>query len=265
MHYKTHTGDDMTVKEFYEHLCDRVSPSLSCEWDNDGLMLTPDGEREVRRVLCTLDVTEDAVAYAEEYGFDLIISHHPLLFRPLRAIDPDNHIARKAMRLLRAGISVISLHTRADAVIDGVNDRLAEMLGLSGVTMFGEAGDMIGRVGDLPAPMSLAEFAAHVKGVLGCPMVLAADADLPVQRVAVCGGDGKEFVSAALSTGADTYLSGRIGYNVMIEAPEMGINLLEAGHYFTETHITAFFAELAGELVPGVVCEEFASNTIACL
>lgn len=252
----------MTVKQFYEHLCDRVSPSLSCEWDNDGLMLTPDGEREVHRVLCTLDVTEDAVGYAEEYGFDLIISHHPLLFRPLRSLDPDNHIARKAMRLLRAGISVISLHTRADAVIDGVNDRLAELLGLSAVTMFGDGGEMIGRVGDLPAPMSLTEFAAHVKAVLGSPTVLAADADLPVQRVAVCGGDGKDFVAGALSTGADTYLSGRIGYNVMVEAPEMGINLIEAGHYFTETHITAFFAELTNEILPAAECEEFASNVI---
>ena len=174
-------------------------------------MLTPDGEREVHRVLCTLDVTEDAVGYAEEYGFDLIISHHPLLFHPLRSLDPDNHNARKAMRLLRAGISVISLHTRADAVIDGVNDRLAEMLGLSALSLFGEGGEMIGRVGDLAEPMSLTDFAAHVKAVLGCPMVLAADADLPVQRVAVCGGDGKDFAPAALSCGADTYLSGRIG------------------------------------------------------
>lgn len=255
----------MTVKEFYDHLCDRVPASLSCEWDNDGLMLTPDGEREVRRVLCTLDVTEEAVEYAVEYGFDLIISHHPLLFRPLRALDPDNHIARKAMRLLRAGISVISLHTRADAVIDGVNDRLADLLGLSAVSLFGEAGEMIGRVGNLPAPMSLSDFAAHVKAVLGCPVVLAADAALPVQRVAVCGGDGKDFVSAALSSGADTYLSGRIGYNVMVEAPEMGINLVEAGHYFTETHITAFFAELTQEIIPTAVAEEFASNVILTL
>ena len=252
----------MTVKEFYERLCDRVSPALSCEWDNDGLMLTPDGEREVRRVLCTLDVTEGAVEYAKEYGFDLIISHHPLLFKPLRALDPDNHIARKAIGLLHSGISVISLHTRADAVVDGVNDRLCDLLGLSSVTMFGESGDMIGRVGDLPAPMSLADFAALVKEKLGSPMVLAADADLPVQRVAVCGGDGKDFVAAALSSGADTYLSGRIGYNVMVEAPEMGINLLEAGHYFTETHITAFFAELTADIIPDAVCEEFASNVI---
>lgn len=255
----------MTVKQFYEHLCDRVSPSLSCAWDHDGLMLTPDGEREVHRVLCTLDVTEDAVGYAEEYGFDLIISHHPLLFQPLPVLDPDHHIARKAMRLLRAGISVISLHTRADAVIDGVNDRLADLLGLGGVSLFGEAGDMIGRVGELPAPVSLGEFAAHVKAVLGCPALLAADADLPVKRVAVCGGDGKDFVSAALSSGADTYLSGRIGYHMMVDAPEIGINLLEAGHYFTETHITAFFAELTKEILPSAETEEFASNVILCL
>ena len=252
----------MTVKQFYEHLCDRVSPALSCEWDNDGLMLTPDGEREVRRVLCTLDVTEEVVSYAEEYGFDTIISHHPLLFHPLRSIDPDNYIARKALRLLQAGISVISLHTRADAVVDGVTDRLAELLGLMDVVRFGEGEEMLGRVGDLAEPMTLADFAAHVKTALGCPFVLAADADLPVQRVALCGGDGKDFVAAALSTGADTYLSGRIGYHMMVDAPEMGINMLEAGHYFTETHITAFFAELTNEIIPTAEAEEFFSNQI---
>lgn len=255
----------MTVKQFYKHICNRVSPSLSCEWDHDGLMLTPDGEREVHRVLCTLDVTEEVVDYAEEYGFDLILSHHPLLFRPLQALDPDHHIARKAIRLLHAGISVISLHTRADAVLDGVNDRLADMLGLHAITLFGEEGERIGRVGDLPAPLSLTEFASCVKNVLGCPVVLAADADLPVQRVAVCGGEGKDFISAALASGADTYLAGRIGYHAMIEAPEIGINLMEAGHYFTEVHITAFFADLVSEILPSVEVEEFSSNNILCL
>ncbi len=255
----------MTVKQFYEHIADRVSPTLSCEWDNDGLMLSPDEGREVRRVLCTLDVTEEAVDYAEENGFDLIISHHPLIFRPLRAITPEGHIARKALRLISAGISVISLHTRADAVLDGVNDRLADLLGLEGVTLFGDGGEMIGRVGNLPVPISLTEFAEQVKKTLGSPAVLCADTGLSVRRVAVCGGDGKDFVHAAIAAGADTYVSGRIGYNVMTEAPEMGLNMIEAGHYYTETHITAFFADLVNDILPTAVAEEFASNIILCL
>lgn len=254
----------MTVKQFYEHIADRVSPTLSCEWDNDGLMLSPDEGREVRRILCTLDVTEEAIDYAEKNGFDLIISHHPLIFRPLRSLTPEHHIARKALRLLAAGISVISLHTRADAVLDGVNDRLAELLGLTGVSLF-EAGEMIGRIGTLPEPVSLVEFAESVKETLGAPAVLCVDTGLPVRRVAVCGGDGKDFVAAALAAGADTYVSGRIGYNVMTEAPEMGLNMIEAGHYYTETHITAFFVDLANDILPTAVTEKFDSNVILCL
>ncbi len=255
----------MTVKQFFEKIEARIPAGLACEWDNDGLMLSPDEGREVRRVLCTLDVTEEAVDYAETNGFDVIISHHPLIFKPLSSITPDGHIARKALRLIAAGISVISLHTRADAVLGGVNDRLAEMLGLSGVTLLGNAGEMIGRIGNLPEPMPLADFAEQVKDVLGAPMVLCADTGLPVRRVALCGGDGKSYVPAALSAGADTYLSGRIGYNVMTEAPEMGLNMVEAGHYFTETHITSYFADMTADILPSATVEEFASNIILCL
>ncbi len=255
----------MTVTEFYKQISERIPTSLSCEWDNDGLMVCPDGSRAVRRVLCTLDVTDEAVAYAEENGFDLILSHHPLIFKPLSSLTEEEHVPRKVIRLLRAGISVISLHTRADAVLGGVNDRLARMLGLSQVALFGDIGEMIGRIGVLEAPMPLSDFAAWVKAVLGAPAVLVADADRPVHRVALCGGDGKDFVSAAIRAGADTYLSGRIGYHGMTDAPELGLNMIEAGHYYTETHITSRFAELVAEIAPEAGAEEFASNIIMCM
>ena len=255
----------MTVKQLYEHLCDRVPTSLSCEWDNDGLMLSARPEKAVCRVLCTLDVTEEAVDYAVSGGFDLILSHHPLIFRPLHHLTPDTHVSRKALRLLEAGISVISLHTRADAVLDGVNDRLCDLLGIGNVTLFGEGGEMIGRIGKLPAPMSLSDFCLRVKSALGAPFVLCADAEREVCCVAVCGGDGKEYVDAARAAGADTYLSGRIGYHAMTDAPETGINLIEAGHYYTEAHITGFFAEMLTDLIPDVQVEEFGSNILLCL
>jgi dinuclear metal center YbgI/SA1388 family protein len=252
----------MTVKEFYEALCEYVPTSLSCEWDHDGLLVCPDATRQVRRVLCTLDVTEEAVSYAEINGFDLILSHHPLIFKPLFALTEENHVARKAMRLLQSGISVISLHTRADAVSDGVNDRLCEQLGLYDVTVLDVEGESIARVGKLDGPMPFADFAMLVKDVLGAPAVLTADADRPVHRVALCGGDGKDFVRAAIAAGADTYVSGRIGYHEMTDAAEMGINMIEAGHYYTETHITDFFCDLVHEFLPDAKVERFASNMI---
>lgn len=253
----------MTVEQLCTALFDRIPSSLSCEWDNDGLMVSGDTSRPVRRVLCTLDVTEEAVDYAISGDFDLIVSHHPLIFRPLKSVTPADPVGRKTVRLVENGISVISLHTRADAVFDGVNDRLAEILGIEEASKFGEG--MIGRVGCLAEPMPLSEFCQQVKEALGAPFVLAADADREVLCVAVCGGDGKDFVEDALAAGADTLVSGRIGYHQMTDAPEMGINLVEAGHFYTETHITEFFAETVASILPTAEIEEFSSNIILAL
>ena len=253
----------MTVRELYRFLNEKIPSSLSCEWDNDGLMVSGDTSRPVRRVLCTLDVTEEAVDYAVSGGFDLIVSHHPLIFRSLKSLTSRDPVGRKVLRLAQNGISVISLHTRADAVFDGVNDRLAEILGIEETAKFGEG--MIGRVGCLAEPMPLSEFCQEVKEALGAPFVLAADADREVLCVAVCGGDGKDFVEAALAVGADTLVSGRIGYHQMTDAPEIGINLVEAGHFYTETHITEFFAETVADILPDAEIEEFSSNIILTL
>lgn len=252
----------MTVRDLYERLCDRIPPALSCAWDRDGLMVCPDASRPVERILCTLDVTEEAVNYAIENRFDLIVSHHPLLFHPLGAVTEEDHVARKVMRLLQGDVSVMCFHTRADAVAGGVNDRLCEMLGLEDVAPLGEGEAELARIGILPQPMLLSDFAASVKEILGAPMVLVADAGRTVQCVTLCGGDGKDFVSAAREAGADTYLSGRIGYHLMADGPETGLNMLEAGHYYTETHITGFFAELCEALLPEATVEEFSSDVI---
>ena len=120
----------MTVKEMYARFSERIPEHLSEEWDNDGLMCCPDATTEVCRVLITLDVTEEVVDYAIESAFDLIISHHPLIFKPLSSVNESDHISRKVIKLLNSGISVFSFHTRADKVTGGVNDKLAELLGL---------------------------------------------------------------------------------------------------------------------------------------
>ena len=118
----------MTVKEMYTLFSEHIPEHLSEEWDNDGLMCCPDGTAKVRRALITLDVTEEIVDYAIEYGFDLIISHHPLVFKPVCALVEDNHVSRKLIKLVNSGISVFSFHTRADKVTGGVNDKLSELL-----------------------------------------------------------------------------------------------------------------------------------------
>ena len=243
----------MTVRELYEKISDRIPEDLREEWDNDGIMCSADDLTEVKRALITLDVTDEVVDYAVDNGFDLIVSHHPLIFKPLSSIDPENHISRKVIKLIQGGISVISLHTRADKVKGGVNDCLARILGLADIEPFGD--DCLGRIGHLEAETSIEEFAARVKSALGIDKLIVSDAGNPVYSVALVGGDGKGYVNDAIMMGADTYLSGRIGYNVMEEAAEIGINLIEAGHYATEFPVTSFFAHLINKIEPKIITE----------
>ena len=248
----------MTVKELYDELTARIPNELSEEWDNDGVMCSSDLSLEVNRVLVALDVTEEVVDYAINEGFDTIVSHHPLIFKPLKAITEENYVASKVIKLLFNNISVLSFHTRLDKVEGGVNDVLAEILGVKDVSSFGEGG--IGRIGTLSEECDLDDFANTVKLQLSADAIRVSDAYNAVRRVAIVGGEGKDFVKDAILAGADTYLSGSIGYHAMEDAPEMGINLIEAGHYFTEFPVTEFLSDLICSIDSDIYVEVADSN-----
>lgn len=235
----------MNVKQLYDYLNEKIPSSLSCEWDNDGLMCCPDPEREVRRVLVALDVTGEVADEAIDGGFDVVISHHPLIFHPIRSLTTEDGVGAKLINLVRAGVSVMSFHTRLDALEGGVNDQLSEVLGLIDVEPF-EDGDGIplGRIGYLPEDMDVYEFGARIKSALATPAVMVSSCGRRADRVAVVGGEGKSFIAAAKKMGADTLVSGRLGYNNMVEAEEIGMNLIEAGHFFTEDPVCDRIAEL---------------------
>ena len=253
----------MNVKQLYEKFEEKIPLELREPWDNDGLMCCADGTAEVGRVLITLDVTEEIVDYAIASHFDLIISHHPLIFKPIGSVTEDNHVARKIIKLLDNGVSVFSFHTRLDKVAGGVNDQLCDLIGIFDTVPFGEG--FLGRIGNIDESIGLDDFAYRVKQATGSDMIRYADAYNPVKRIAIVGGDGKGYVKAAMEAGADTFVSGRIGYNIMEEAPEMGINLIEAGHYFTEQPVTDFLRELMSDLDPRAYVEIAASNVIKLL
>ena len=250
----------MTVKDLYSAMSERMPEYLRESWDNDGIMCCADSSTEIKNVLITLDVTEEVVDYAIDRNFDLIISHHPLIFKPLGAITDDNHISRKIIKLITNNITVFSFHTRADKAEGGVNDILAELLGLRNIEPFGEDG--LGRIGEYPAELEIDEFIHIIKTKLSADGVRVADGYNTVKRVALVGGDGKGYVKDAINMGADTYISGRIGYNVMEEAPERCINLVEAGHYYTEAPVTRFFADMVTEFAGDAYVEVTDSNMI---
>lgn len=248
----------MTVNELYRALEERIPDTLRAVWDNDGKMCVPDGDKEVKKALFCLDVTDAVVARAKEIGADVIVSHHPLIFSPLSALTAERAVPARVLALVKAEIAVFSFHTRFDAVAGGINDGLCEMLSLSDVTPFGE-GDL-GRVGTLPEAMSTEALCARIKEALGVSVLSVADADKPIRRVAVVGGEGKSEIFAAIAAGADAYLSGRLGYHAMQDCP---ITLIEAGHYFTERHAAQLLAGMAKEVLPALSCEIYTPNPTA--
>ena len=228
----------MTFYELYKKIDSEICPaSLSCEWDNDGIMCMPDPNREVKRVLISLDVTEKIVDYAISNDFDTIISHHPLVFKAQNSISVYNYTQRKLIKLIKNNVNVMSFHTRLDAADGGVNDMLCKFLQLDSDICKDEA-DPIGRITsvwklDNEKEISLDAFAEKVKQLLSTPVVIY-NGSKPVKKIYVCGGDGKDMIKNALLCGADTLLTGRASYNTIVDAKDMGLNIVEAGHFFTE-------------------------------
>lgn len=224
----------MRFNELYAELCKLYPKDLSCEWDNDGIMCIDDINREVNNVLISLDVTMDTVEYAIKNGFDLIISHHPLIFKSCKSLSPLNYTQNKLIALIKNNIGVMSFHTRLDAANGGVNDVLSELIGLHNVEV--DPCDSIGRIGILSSETELSTFAENVKMTLGSPIVLYSGSK-KVNKVYVVGGDGKDLIQNAINQGCDTILTGRASYNTSVDASDMGINIVEAGHFFTENPV----------------------------
>lgn len=245
----------MKVSELYDRLCGLIPKDLSCDWDNDGIMVMPDGEKEVKRVLLTLDVTENAVIYAEENGFDLIVSHHPLIFKPINGVTDI-----RIIRAVRSGISVFSFHTRLDRVEGGVNTELGRLLGLHGTRRFGE--DDLGVIGELDVPVSDYELAERIKDILGSPMLRCSLSGRSVKTVAVVGGDGDDYILSAYESGAEMYLSGTLGYNDMTDAAALDISLASAGHFYTEQPVLRPLSEMIKSISSDIYCEIFDCNVI---
>ena len=252
----------MTFKELYDNLSNKYPNSLKCEWDNDGIMCASNLTSEVKNVLIALDVTMDTVNYAIENGYDTIISHHPLVFRSQRSLMPLSYTQNKLIKLIKNDINVMSFHTRLDASNPGVNDVLASLLGLESIVE--DANEKIGRVGTYPTEISLEKFAQNVKAALNSPFVLF-NGNKPVKKVYVVGGDGKDLIENAINCGADTIITGRASYNTTIDANDMGINIVEAGHFYTEKPVCKLIENDVLSICPSIKTGIFNSNSIKAI
>jgi len=250
----------MKTVEFYKELCKIIPRELSCEWDHDGLEVCPDDEREVKKILIALDVTDEVIDKAIKEKVDVIIAHHPLFFKGISEVSVENPNGERAIKLIKNDISVMTFHTRLDAVEGGVNDILASMLGLENLETVGEEG--LVRVGELPDEMEADAFARLVKFALSAPCVTLSPCGKKSKKIALLGGSGGDDIKVAVAAGADTYLTGELRYHPMISAGEWDINLLCAGHFYTEYPVTEYLAKQAQTLCPDADIEVFFSDRV---
>lgn len=229
----------MTVGELDRLLSGKFTPDLKAPWDNDGIMVCDDVTRPIQSVLVALDPAEMVIRYAIENGFDALVTHHPLVFRKMNAVTTTTLTGRKAILVLENHLAVLSYHTRMDAGDDGVNDALCQALWHQAEGTFGDAENpTLGRYFTLAEPIQAGEYANLIRDALDAGHVrITGDPHKPVRKVALCGGDGKDFVYAALEIGADLYLTGDAGYNMAADAAEEGLVIVEAGHYHTEAPV----------------------------
>lgn len=249
----------MTFYELYKKIDEKFPSSLSCDWDNDGIMCAPNLEKQVKKILISLDITDAVVEYAVKNGFDTIISHHPLVFKGQKSISPLNYTQSKLIKLIKNDVNAISFHTRLDAGEGGVNDTLAKVLSLKIVE--NDPKDPIGRICEIEKAEDLESFALKVKSLLNAPFVSFVGKK-NVKRVYLCGGDGKDLIPNAVSCGADTLVTGNASYNSMLDAEEMGLNVIEAGHFYTENPVCTTLENIVKDVISSVEVEIYNSNKI---
>ena len=216
-------------------LMEKTAPEgLKEEWDNVGLQ-TGSYENSVSGILLALDITESVINEAVMLDCNMIVTHHPLIFAPLKKVTEDEPVGKLVSALIKNDISFFCAHTNLDKAEGGVNDCLAEKIGLFDISGLGAEEPSIGRIGTLPYEMSLEEFAYKVKESLGCSGVrYSGDGRKRVKTVALCSGGGSDMFSEGVKEGADVFLTGEVKHHHALFAEQTGISFVEAGHFETE-------------------------------
>ncbi len=241
-----------TVDDIVAFLETFAPTELAEEWDNVGL-LVGDPTQPVRRVMTCLTVTDDSVDEAVSEGADLLVSHHPLPFRPLRRITTETVPGRLLWKLIRAGIAVYSPHTAFDSARQGINQRLAEGLGLLQIAPLlphdaDAAEPGTGRWGRFEPALPLASLAERVKSLLRVEQLqLVGHRDQPVERLAIGCGSAGELLEAARQHACDGMLLGETRWHTCVEAAAHGVALILPGHYSSERFALEQLADVLSE------------------
>ena len=247
-----------TTAEILAYLDTLAPQSLKMSWDNAGLLC---GRREqaVKTILVALDPFPSVIREAIDLDADLLVTHHPLIFRdPLLAVNEDTQAGQCVLTLIEHGIATINAHTNLDLAPGGVNDVLAQTLGLSQIALVNPEGQLpdgqpygLLRQGLVPQ-QPLADFLAHVKNTLHCDGLRYVDSGRPVKKVAVGGGACADEMLGAFHAGCDTFVTADVKYNQFRTASDLGLNLIDAGHFHTENPMMPVLARLLQAAFPSV-------------
>ena len=238
----------VTVNDVLQEIQAIAPKSMKMDWDNVGL-LCGSGKQQVEKILVALDPFESVCKEAADMGADLLVTHHPLIFVPAKSVTDDDGVGRAILQLIRSGISAINAHTNLDCAPGGVNDVLAQTLELHDIQVLAPSGvDDAGQPWGLlrqgtVETQSLESFLAHVKKSLGCEGLRFTDGGKPVRKVAVGGGSCAGSLREVADAGCDTFVTADVKYNQFRDAKELGVNLIDAGHFHTENPVCAVLAE----------------------
>lgn len=245
------------VKDILSYMESIAPESMKMDWDNVGLLCGNPG-KEVKKILVALDPFQNVCMEAAEWNADLLVTHHPLIFQPLKQINYSNPIGNCIRILIENDIAAFNAHTNLDCAPDGVNDCLAKEIGLEDISVINPLGKTsdgrdwgLLRCGTVPE-QSLETFLSNVKSKLGCKALRYVDVEKKVSKVCVGGGSCGSGLSEVISNGCDTFVTSDIKYNQFWDAKDAGINLIDAGHFYTENPVCVFLVKKLKEQFPNV-------------
>lgn len=222
----------MTVNDIFEFLNTVAPVSAACDFDNVGILVGNPAD-EVKGAVVALDCTQSAIKTARENNCGLIITHHPVIFDPLKNVLAGSTV----YELIKSGISVISMHTNLDVAVSGVNDCLCRALGFESFEKRPAGDGYLLNFAELKAPISADALARHIKEKLG-GSVKYTDGGKEIKKIALCSGSGGGYIYDAAKVGCEALITADVKHNIFIDSERLGISVFDAGHFNTEDVVT---------------------------
>lgn len=226
----------MECREIMQRIEKQYPKDAALDFDNVGLQAGR-RDKKVRKILLALDATDKVVEQAVELNVDMLITHHPLIFSPLKHVTDEDFIGARILKLLRNDISYYAMHTNYDVL--GMADLAGDILGLENMQVLDETTEDgsvgIGKLGETASVCTLRSYCEEMKQKLKLDCVrVFGDLDMQIHKVAICPGSGKSTIQSALNKGAEVLVTGDIGHHEGMDASAQGLNIIDAGHYGTE-------------------------------